>query len=466
MFIGREKELSKLNQLYNTSAFQFPVIYGRRRVGKTALINEFIKDKEAISFTGIESTVTQNLENLSRSIHRYLGAVGEPPIYPTFQAALETIFELAKTKRIIFVIDEYPYVAKASKSFSSILQALIDKYKDNSKLYLILCGSSMSFMEEQVLGYKSPLYGRRTAQFRILPFDFKESRKYFKGFTSVDMAEIYGIVGGTPQYFLQMNDSLSVEDNIKSNILDPNSYLFEEPSNLLKQEVQKSTLYNAIISAVATGSTKLSEIATKVGEETSACAICLKKLLALGIIRKETPFGEKESKKTIYNVDDNLFRFWYRFVPQNLSLLQNDMIDVAYNSISSGMNTYMGAVFEEICKQYLWDINKKGLSKILFTSLGRWWGTDPFKKIQTEIDIMGEADKNTALFGECKWTNEAVDVGVLDLLIERSQLFHYKTVHYYLFAKNGFTRCCIDRANELKNVTLVKYNDIIDYFDN
>ena len=461
MFIGREKELSKLTQLYNTNTFQFPVIYGRRRMGKTALINEFIKDKESIFFTGLESTVSQNLENLSRAIHLYMGTIGEAPIYQSFQSALETIFELAENKRVIFVIDEYPYVAKAYKAFSSVIQTMIDKHKDKSKLYLILCGSSMSFMEEQVLGYKSPLYGRRTAQFKILPFDFTESRKYFKNFSDNDMAEIYGIVGGTPQYLLQMKDSLSVEDNVKLNILDPNSYLFEEPGNLLKQEVQKAALYNAIITAVATGSTKLSEIATKVGEETSACAICLKKLTSLGLVRKETPFGEKASKRTIYKIEDNLFRFWYRFVPENLSLLQNDMIDIAYHSVSAGMNTYMGAVFEEICKQYLWELNRKGKAAISFTSLGRWWGNDPKQKSQTEIDIIGEADKNTALFGECKWTNEKVDVGVLELLIERSKLFHYKKVHYYVFAKSGFTKGCVDKAQEMGNVTLVEYSKML-----
>jgi len=273
MFIGRERELKKLNSLYGTDIFQFPVIYGRRRVGKTALINEFIRGKDAISFTGIESTASQNLENLSHAIHHYVGGAGEAPIYSSFQSALEAIFKLSENKRLVFSIDEYPYVAKAYKPFSSVLQKLIDKYKDNSQLYLILCGSSMSFMEEQVLGYKSPLYGRRTAQFKILPFDFAESRKYFKNFSDEDMALIYGIVGGTPQYLLQINDSLSVEDNIKDNVLDPNSYLFEEPANLLKQEVQKASLYNAIISAIATGCTKLSEISVKVGEPTSACAI-------------------------------------------------------------------------------------------------------------------------------------------------------------------------------------------------
>ncbi|MBQ3226978.1 MAG: ATP-binding protein [Clostridia bacterium] len=461
MFIGRERELKKLNSLYGTDIFQFPVIYGRRRVGKTALINEFIRGKDAISFTGIESTASQNLENLSHAIHHYVGGAGEAPIYSSFQSALEAIFKLSENKRLVFSIDEYPYVAKAYKPFSSVLQKLIDKYKDNSQLYLILCGSSMSFMEEQVLGYKSPLYGRRTAQFKILPFDFAESRKYFKNFSDEDMALIYGIVGGTPQYLLQIDDSLSVEDNIKDNVLDPNSYLFEEPANLLKQEVQKASLYNAIISAIATGCTKLSEISVKVGETTSACAICLKKLLTLGIIKKETPFKEDSTKKTIYIIDDNLFRFWYRFVPQNLSLLQNSMIDVAYKSVSDGMSTYMGMVFEEICKQYLWQLNRMSKTPATFTELGRWWGNDPNEKKQVEIDMIAECNNDTAIFGECKWTNERVDTKVLETLLYRSGLFHYKNVYLYLFSKSGFTKGCEEKADELGNVTLVTFQDIM-----
>ena len=461
MFIGRERELKKLNSLYHTDIFQFPVIYGRRRVGKTALINEFIRGKDAISFTGIESTASQNLENLSHAIHRYNGGVGEAPIYSSFQAALEAIFQLSENKRLIFSIDEYPYLAKAYKPFSSVLQKLIDKYKDNSQLYLILCGSSMSFMEEQVLGYKSPLYGRRTAQFKIVPFDFSESRRYFKNFSDEDMALIYGIVGGTPQYLLQINDSLSLEDNIKENILDPNAYLFEEPANLLKQEVQKASLYNAIISAIASGSTKLSEISVKVGETTSACAVCLKKLLALGIIKKETPFKDDSTKKTIYIIDDNLFRFWYRFIPHNLSLLQNGMVDIAYNSISDGLPTYMGMVFEEICKQYLWYLNRKSKTPATFMDLGRWWGNDPKEKKQVEIDMIAECNKDTAIFGECKWTNEKIDTKILDTLLYRSSLFSYKNVHLYLFSKSGFTKGCVEKAQELGNVTLVTFQEIM-----
>ena len=206
MFIGRERELAQLNKLYHTDFFQFPVIYGRRRVGKTAIINEFIKDKEAIYFTGVESSEKQNLENFSKAILNYETGIESDTSFTSFQAALEHVFQIAKNRRLVLVMDEYPYVAKASKSLASTLQLLIDRNKDESKLYLILCGSSMSFMENHVLGYKAPLYGRRTAQFKILPFDFFEARKRFDKFNLEDRALLYGIVGGTPQYMLKKHE--------------------------------------------------------------------------------------------------------------------------------------------------------------------------------------------------------------------------------------------------------------------
>jgi len=461
MFIGRERELNKLNELYNTSGFQFPVIYGRRRVGKTALINEFIKDKDAIFFTGIESNAGQNLENFSRSILSYADEALENTVFPSFQAALEYVFKLAEKKRIVLVIDEYPYIAKASKSLASTLQSLIDKNKDTSNLFLILCGSSMSFMENHVLAYKAPLYGRRTAQFKILPFDFFESRKYFKKFSDLDMAAVYGIVGGTPQYLLQMNDDLSLEENIQRCFLDPSSTLFEEPNNLLKQEVREPAIYNAIITAIATGSTKLSEISSKVGEETSACSAYIKNLISLGIVKKETPFAENSKRKTIYKIDDNLFRFWYRFIPDNIAAINRGLIDAVYKKISPKISDYMGAVFEDICIQYLWKLREQGNVSIEFADLGRWWGNDSKNKCKTEVDIMGTDGANSALFCECKWTNEKVDVGVLNTLVERSKLFDYKNIQLYLFAKTGFTKGCIEKANETGNVTLVTFDEIV-----
>lgn len=297
---------------------------------------------------------------------------------------------------------------------------------------------------------------------KILPFDFADTCRYFKNFSGEDKAIVYGMVGGTPQYLLQMDDRLSVEDNIKNTFLNPTSSLFEEPENLLKQEVREPALYNAIITAIATGASRMAEISTKVGENTSVCATYLKNLMALGLIQKETPYGENASRKSIYVIDDNMFRFWYRFIPENNSIICRGAANLAYKRIEPYLSDYMGKVFEEICKQYLWKLLLSGESPVEFKELGRWWGTDPSTRSQTEIDIMGVQDKDTALFGECKWTNEKVDTGVLETLIKRSRLFHYNKVHLYLFAKNGFTKGCVEAASKIGNVTLVLYKNILE----
>ena len=460
MFIGRERELDTLDKIYKSNKFEFAVIYGRRRVGKTALINQFIGDKQAIYFMGVESNAKQNLENFSKSIMEFATGIETESSFLSFQAAIEYVFKLSEKERIILAIDEYPYVARSSKSLASTLQLLIDKYKDTSKLMLILCGSSMSYMEDHVLAYKAPLYGRRTAQMKLLPFDFEEVCRYFKNFSDEDKALVYGIAGGTPQYLLQMDDAVSIEENIKNTYLNPSSFLYEEPTNLLKQEVREPAIYTAIITAIATGSSRMSEISSKVGEETNVCATYLKNLINLGIVQKETPYGEKASRKSIYSIEDNMFRFWYRFVLDNNSIIARGAANLVYKRIEPQLSEYMGKVFEEICKQYLWKQLLLGNCPVEFTSLGRWWGNDPVEKCQTEIDIMGEQDKNTALFAECKWTNEKVDLGVLETLVKRSNLFSYKTKHYYLFSKSGFTKGCGDKANEMSNVMLVEFSNI------
>ena len=462
MFIGRERELTALNKLYNSDKFEFVVLYGRRRVGKTALINRFIDGKRTIYFMGVESNAKQNLENFSTSIFELVsGMPGAETSFTSFQAALDMVFQMSLRERIVLVIDEYPYVARASASLASTLQLLIDKYKDKSKLMLILCGSSMSYMEDHVLAYKAPLYGRRTAQIKLQPFDFGEACCCFANYSDEEKALAYGVMGGTPQYLLQMSDRLSIEQNIKNTYLDPTSAIYEEPINLLKQEVREPAIYTAIITAIAAGASRMSEISGKVGEDTNVCSGYLKNLVSLGIVQKEMPYGENSSKKSIYSIEDNMFRFWYRFVPENASMIARGAADLVYKRIEPHMSEYMGKVFEEICKQYLWKLLLCGNSPVEFQSLGRWWGNDPLRKCQTEIDIMGEQDKDTALFAECKWTAEKVDLSVLETLIARSNLFPYQNKHFFLFSKSGFTKGCEDKANELGNVSLVAYGEIV-----
>lgn len=464
MFIGRQKELNALESLYKSDKFEFAVIYGRRRVGKTALINYFIDNKKSIYFMGLESNEKQNLENLSKSIIEFSSGIWADSYFTSFQAALEYVFELAKKERIILAIDEYPYVARASRSLASTLQMLIDKNKDESKLMLILCGSSMSYMVDKVLAYKAPLYGRRTAQLKVMPFEFEECCDYLKYLSDEDKALMYGIVGGTPQYLLQMNDKLSVEENVKNTYLNPISFLYEEPINLLKQEVREPAIYNAIVTAIAMGYSKMSEISTKVGESTTVCSGYIKNLIDLGIIRREVPYGEKISRKSIYSIEDNMFCFWYKFILGNMSMIVRGGADLAYKRIEAGLSSYMGRVFEEICKQYLWKQLMRGNMPIEFVSLGRWWGNDSKNKTQTEIDIMGEQDSSSAIFAECKWRNENVDLDILEMLIERSRLFSYTNVHYFVFSKTVFTKGCVNKARDMGNVTLVSYKDIVKLF--
>lgn len=461
MFVGRERELATLERLYASGRFEFAVVYGRRRVGKTALIDRFIRDKRAIYFMGVESNEKQNLENFSRSVVEFGTGIWAETAFASFQAALEYVFRLAERERLVLVMDEYPYAARASKSLASTLQLLIDRYREGSRLMLILCGSSMSYMEDHVLAYKAPLYGRRTAQMKVLPFDFGDVCRYFERFSGEDMALVYGMAGGTPQYLQQMDDGLSVADNIKNTFLNPASSLFEEPENLLKQEVREPALYNAIITAVAAGASRMAEISARVGEDTSVCAAYLRNLAALGLIRKETPYGEKASRRSVYVLEDPMFRFWYRFVPENRSMIERGAADLVYKRMEPYLSDYMGKVFEEICKQYLWRLLLGGESPVEFRELGRWWGNDPSARSQAEIDIVGEQDRERAVFAECKWTSESVGTGVLETLVGRSRLFSYREPHFYLFAKSGFTRGCAEAAGRMGNVSLVSYREML-----
>ena len=462
MFIGRKNELKQLNEQYNSDRFEFAVIYGRRRIGKTSLIQEFIKDKNALFFTGLETTQKQNLVNLSQAI---LQSNLDDITFSSFQAALEKVFEKAKKERIIFVIDEYPYLANTYPAISSILQLLIDKNKEDSKLFLILCGSSLSFMEEQVLGYQSPLYGRRTSQYKIRPFSFFETCDYFSSFSYEEKAFIYGLTSGIPLYLSLFRENKSLKQNIIDIFLSSNGYLFEEPTNLIKQECRDPSTYNSIIQAIASGATKLSEISNQVGIETGLCTTYIKKLISLGIIIKDYPIYKPSKKQTIYLLEDHMFQFWYKFILPNISLINIGMGEKVYEKIEPHFYEFMGYIFEDICKQYLWLLNTREELPLFFLKLGRWWGNDARIKVEAEIDILAYNDENQILLGECKWRNEEIDKKVLEKAIFRSELFSFPNKFIYLFSKTGFTSYCLEYAKANPSIHLVTFQDIIKAYE-
>lgn len=457
MFVGRNRELASLEALYREHNFQCAVIWGRRRVGKTTLINEFTQNKRTIFFTGVDSTEKINLELFSLAIADCENiAEDEAIIYDNFQKAFNAINRLAQKEQIILVIDEYPYLAKSYPAISSLLQQTIDIKFKNSNLFIILCGSSMSFMENQVLGYQSPLYGRRTAQYKIEPFNFYEACNYYQNFTKEDLAIAFGITGGIPLYMSFLNDKLTIKENICQNFLKSNGFLYEEPVNLMNQELRTPAVYNAIISAIAHGSSKNSEIANAVGLENSAASNYLEKLMGLALVQKVNPIGNPSTRKTIYELKDTMFDFWYRFIPINKAQIERNRDDLAWQYVDKNLNGYMGHVFEKICVDYLWE-NIDSLP-FVFSNIGKWWGPNPQTRKEEEIDILAVAG-NQALVAECKWRNAKTDTNVLNTLIDRANLLPYKEKYLYVFSKSGFTDQAIQFAKR-NNIELIAYNDM------
>ena len=452
MFIGRDGELKSLNERYGNSHYECVVIWGRRRVGKTELIKEFVRGKRCIYFAAVEGTEQKNLDLLSLAVFNGLDKKvrAVAPVFRTFSECLDYIYVKAQEEKLVFIIDEYPYLAASDKSTSSVLQQYIDHKFQDVNIMLVLCGSSMSFMEKQVMGNKSPLYGRRTCQYKLLPFDFKTSALFHKSFNKQEQAMIYGITGGVPKYLLQIKDNKDLKTNIVDNFFSPDSLLFEEPNNLLKQELREPSVYNALITAIATGSSKLNEIATKTHMPTSSCSVYLTSLLTLNIIRKELPIlHNPTSKNTRYRLNDGMFRFWYKFVYGNMSEINMGQGATVYEEIEGQLASFMGETFEDICKQYLWQENLAKRLPFRFKECGRWWGSNPLKKIEQEIDLLAYGvEKDKALFAECKWTNEPLGNQVLDTLIDKASMFNYANKYYFLFSKAGFKKEVAKRAGD------------------
>ena len=450
-----------MNRRYKKGEFECLIVYGRRRVGKTALINEFCKDKPTVFFSALNASDKENLEALSKAIYeKDHPGMESAPVFQSFEAALDQITRMAEKERLVFVIDEYPYLAKANKSISSRLQHIIDHTWKNGQLYLILCGSSMSFMEYQVLGYESPLYGRRTGQYKIQALTYKEITAFNPTLTPEEQSLVYGVTGGIPHYINKLDVYEDVDEALKENLFNTSSYLFEEPENLLKQELREPAIYNSVITAIAGGASHANEIATKVGVESAVCAKYLKVLLDLGIIKKETPITEKPGKKTIYTIGDNFFRFWYRFVPQNTSAISAGRIEQIYEPvIKRHLSDYMGLVFEQMCREYL--LRYASDLPIILSDVGQWWGTDSKAKKEVQIDIVGSpVEGDEYIIGSCKYRNTIIGVDEFELIKHYADVFGKgKKYHFYIFSKSGFTKD-LQELGDKGDVKLITLDDM------
>lgn len=472
MFIGRKRELKSLETIYEKNGFGMTVIYGRRRVGKSTLIREFVKDKKVIFYTATKVGAERNLELFSKQVLGVLDPAYSEAAFSSVESVLDIITNKVQDddKKTILVIDELPYWAEKDEALLSILQKYIDTQWLDKNMMVILCGSALSFMEKKVLSEKSPIFGRRDSQIKLEAFNYKDSALFVPGYSSEDKAICYGVTGGVAKYLALFDASRSLDDNIIRLFFNADGYLFDETRNLLTQEFADVTLVNNIIEKIASGENALNNIAAKVHEKDTTVLYSLEKLMDVGLVEKRNCITEeKNKKKTQYVLKDHMFKFWYKFIPQAISVIEMGQGQVYYEKVvKPQIHSFMGSVFEEMCKYYTLEQGIKGEFGSFITQTGTWWGVEQMtdeegKRYQqsADIDVVGisSVDKK-AVIGECKFKNEKIDKEIYETLIRRSKLLsgHYIVTKFLLFSLSGFTKW-FDKE-EGQNTVMITVDDL------
>lgn len=467
MFVGRKAELKALNSMYEKDSFQLAVVYGRRRVGKTTLIDEFVRNKPTLFFTAQQKSSVQNLQAFSREVYIAFGLPSDTGAFSSWSSALSFIAqkvierEDAGEPPLVLVFDEFPYAAETDPALPSIFQIAIDREFRSTRLRIILCGSNEGFMESEVLGRKSPLYGRRTMQLHIRPFDYLDAAAMLPDSSAADYVRYYATFGGTPYYLAQIDRSLSYEDNVRSLLFTTSGLLYEEPLMLLRQEFREPALYNSVLDAVGAGNGTPNRIAAHAGIEPNSAGKYIRQLKELGILEKEMPFGDNPaiSRKGRYRLGDPFFAYWYQFVSGNVGAIEAGAGEaVAQRCLEeSELSTYIGRQFERICLQWIMRQNAAGSLPFLATEFGRWWGTDPTVREEADIDVIAANKKaKTILLGECKWRNGFDESAALKTLEHRAELIKkYSSKIFVLFSKYEASEGTKGKVQTQGNVMLV-----------
>lgn len=465
MFVGRKRELEALEKVYAKSGFGMTVLYGRRRVGKTTLLTEFIRDKKAIFYTATKVGPERNLALFARQVMECVDPAYKEVSFPTLESVLDILTDKLSEKKIILIIDELPYWAEKDDALLSIIQKYIDTKWLDTRLMLILCGSALSFMENKVLGEKSPIFGRRDSQIRLKAFNYKEAAIFVPNYSPEEKAICYGVTGGVAKYLALFDASESLDQNIKRLFFRTDGYLFDETKNLLTQEFSDVTLVNNIVESIASGETSLNLISAKVREKEAKVLYVLEKLIAVGLVeRKRCITEENNKKKTQYVLKDHMFSFWYRFIPKAVSVIEMGQGERYYEqAVRPHLHLFMGSVFEEMCRYYTLDKGILGKFGSFLTEVGNWWGVEQMQDEQgrryhqsADIDVVGisSIDK-TAVIGECKFKNEKLDKCVYETLLRRSKFLtgKYVIVKYLLFSLSGFSEWF--SSMDIPNIALI-----------
>ena len=453
MFVGRESELSALQSHYDQGTFQFVVVYGRRRVGKTALLNEFARGKRTLFFTALEQSDEDNLRDFSAEIARFFQLPQEMGAFSSWSAALDYIADRAQSERFVFVFDEFPYAVKRNEALPSIFQIAIDRKLKRTGMFLALCGSSQSLMESKVIGKKSPLYGRRTLQIKLQQLGYRDAARMLPSLDAQEAFRFYGCFGGVPYYLELVDEKASLRENLESLYFSSTGFLYDEPFGLLRQELSEPALYGSVLRAIAAGANRQKEIADRTGIAATTLPSYLKTLEGLGIIERAVPFGENPatSKKGIYRLLDACYDFWFRFVMPSISSIEVGLGKAVVSQLDDArLSEYLGRRFERLCAEWLIEQAIAGKLPLPATNVGSWWGTNPATRSQDDIDVLAadEAEKRL-LIGECKYREQFDETAELeDLEGKRDLVKGYCAEFLYLFSKHPASEGTLRKCQE------------------
>lgn len=469
-FIGRKNELHTLNTEYNRNS-SFVVIYGRRRVGKTTLIKEFLKNKTAFYYLATEELESQSMKRLANVIARTTkNTLLQKIEFTDWLDLFQLIADYKPEEKKVLVIDEFPYLVRTNSAFPSILQNAWDEFLKDSNVMLILSGSLIGMMQKHALSYDSPLYGRRTAQMRLTPLPFTSIYET-QNLPFEQAVEQFALTGGVPKYLEFFEDGRPLEEQLKDAVFSKNGFLYEEPNFLLKSESLTAVNYFSIIKTIADGNHKLGKIASALGQESSSLTPYLSTLSDLGFIEKRTPITEKnpeKSRKGLYFIADNFLRFWFCYVYPYKGELELDNMQIVLDEIHKDFKEkFVAFAYEDICKDIFAKLCSNNAISFVPSRIGSYWLND--YDGDTEIVVMSVDHQNKQVFaGECKYHTKPVDAPVyfalkekVDNAAEIRKFFPKYNIIYGLFSKSGFTKRMLDIAKENPNILLIHEDHLL-----
>ena len=465
-FLNREKELEMLEKLYEKAKTQgqFLVLYGKRRVGKTELVKHFFSDKANIYYLASRISAEDQLKTVSDVITGYFKAdYLKTTGFANWRDLFAFLGERLKDKkeRLVLVFDEFPYLAEGDKGMSSYFQYGWDEHLKEARVLLVLLGSSASVMYKHALIYSVPLYGRRTASWRLEPFSFAQSKNFYKSDNFEKAFAFYAIAGGIPAYLKEFDDEKTLWENISEKILTKGRLLYTEPELLISEELKEPRKYLSIIKAIGFGRTKFGEIVNNSRLKPNIATKYLSTLITLKFVKREVPVTEKhpeKSKKGIYILADSFFRFYYSFIFPHLSAFESERKEFFLEKIKKRFPYFVSKVYEDTTKEFVEQLATKKLTPF-FPLVGRWWDKD------TEIDLVGLNEEEKAiLFVETKWNKKPLGRGVLQELKQKSQKVEWgskgRKEYFALAAKGGFSEELTEEAQR-EGVLLIKEDKLI-----